>query len=226
MKFITPFLFLLVIAFAFAIPQKITNNDYEVQKNNTETDETPQKINEPSNKCKIEQEKISECYPSLDNYKNNYKEICPPIKTENCQNVYKDPKSFLPSCDDISSYEDFNYINNVNLLCQLDENKELCPLVKSFYNNESYSDRDTCNSKICTDSMIAFLENLETQYKNSNTLDLMTMISSNKRNRDIKDSIEYYKSDRCITQYTNDGMSLKVGTTFIVTLGLLLLSLY
>lgn len=107
----------------------------------------------------------------------NYKEICQPIKTEKCQKVLKDSQSVSPAHKDNPYYSTDN-LSTINIICHLNENNELCPISKKYYSFEkkNYSKKDTCKSKICTDSIVTYIGNVVKENK------LYEIVTDNEKN--------------------------------------------
>ncbi|ORX48069.1 hypothetical protein BCR32DRAFT_250618 [Anaeromyces robustus] len=140
-----------------------------------------------SEECKKELEKkndIDICVPSVDNLAENYKESCPIFKSDKCQNVYKDIMSAIPSCKNDPKVVD--YFTN-----------ELMK-VKSFPKKIV---NDSCHSKVCSDGLIEYFENLTAYAKSINEDEVYL----------FEKMLDYLKSEECKSLIgTSDAKILKI----------------
>ncbi|OUM68797.1 hypothetical protein PIROE2DRAFT_57880 [Piromyces sp. E2] len=171
-------------------------------------------------KCKVELQQYQECIddptPStLDTY-------CPKFLSDNCQKFYKDPMGLIPSCKS-TGLIDINFGEIVNtvlpvykLACQKDEVGNPCPfsdvVIKSFtfLNATTLKDKleTSCRSDLCREATInAFAS--ETEFSITGK----------------KEKQEFLKSDEC-KNISSGATSLKVRSGLLISIGLLLLSLY
>jgi len=115
--------------------------------------------NSISEECRKEYEnsEYMKCNPTINII--NYKDACTDIKSESCQNFYNDPLKYYPICKDIPKFSELFHPNLIksllqtySILCQTDENGDLCPFSLSLMTNSDNNDvlNDQCKSKICT----------------------------------------------------------------------------
>jgi len=170
----------------------------------------------------------------------NYKEICLNITSEICQSFYNDsnPLQYFPICSPFAEFNQlfkpgiFQYIvNDFNSYCQTDENGETCPLslFKLTLTDETTSSstllNDTCHSKKCTDSYIEYLK-IKLLYrddfiKNSNNQYSYDQLIAPKK------VISQLESAECKSAHTtSDAITTKINQFLLITLSLLLLSVF
>ena len=185
-------------------------------------------------------EYINKCMPfSLINL-SNYKENCLNIKSEKCQNFYKEsnPLQYFPICSQFDEFKEIfdpaifqSSMNNIQAYCQTDENDELCPLslFKLTLTDKTFSSstllNDTCQSKKCTDSYIEFLS--------KKSLDDYAAIENSKyfdkkySYDDIvaaKKVISELESDKCKAMHvTSNAITIKTNYILLMSIFLLLL---
>lgn len=170
-------------------------------------------------KCMTELEPYEDCIddptPStLDTY-------CTIFLSDNCQKFYKDPMSFIPNCKGSQLIDENlegiikSYVPVYNLACQKDEVGNPCPFSEvviktfTFLNSKELNEKmdNTCRSNICREATLnAFAENTEFS------------ITGKKSKHD------YLNSDDC--KNISGAASLKIGSGILISIGLLLLSLY
>jgi len=192
-------------------------------------------------KCLKEYSKYNNCITDI-NYANHEK-VCPSITSDTCQEFYKDPMSFLPSCMDFPKF-----VNNFPIyakcfalsntfLCQKDENGNLCPLseislkssvfITDFEGNQFNKTREiTCQSKICREATFNYYSKYEEALSYVDKLVLnITESEYNKSIQKSKNLTDYLNSDECKAM-SSAVSTLKFCSGLFISLSLLLLSFY
>ncbi|KAG4104901.1 hypothetical protein H8356DRAFT_1635175 [Neocallimastix lanati (nom. inval.)] len=172
------------------------------------------------------------CHVTLKDYQLNPLNACALLNSDRCQKFFKDPLGIIPNCKDYEEIQNTGFEENVkgvglqlSLSCLYDEYENICPISKAFASGKELTEEDfkaNCESKICTEETLKFITDLPEIYK-----DLDSSVSPIKKS-DLNSVANYFKSEECAKILNSSGAysTYKVGTTFIVSLGVLLLSLY
>jgi len=203
------------------------NVKFVVNENNVEADIDCQ--NELDNSVEYQ-----ECFkPTITS--ENYKTLCNTLTSNKCQQFYLFPMSYLPKCTHnlevvelLSPSMMSNTISSVKLICQTDEQGNLCPIAEDLLENQSIKEKSikkSCRSKNCINSAIEMYSSLQRNLDNLENLSITTGINDNKSENNIITIMDYLKSEKC-QNYESSAFSLKVGASLLITLGLLFLSLY
>lgn len=232
MKFITPVVILSVATSVYSIPLLIARQESNPIQNNLNSNVD----SAISPECLKEMEPYNECNFVVD--KENYEQSC----AEQCIEFFKDPFKHIPSCKGNPALETIfspslvqDSYNNVLLQCAKDENGNKCPFSQKLL-DETVELGDlyelTCVSKACTDITYEhYAYNLA--HVDSNIL-YITESERQKVKDNLNETLARLKSDSCVAKHqqltndasnasTSDASTVKVGTTLIVTLSLLLL---
>jgi len=135
----------------------------------------------------------------------------------------------------------------VKLACEKDENGKTCPItdvivalekpnendpsaiVLNLINEENQMITDTCTSKTCTENSIAFIDGYLRYQNGVSSSALNNMLGSETMNIvvvELKNVSDKLKTNECLEAHTpSDGVmtnTTRLGTTILVTLGLLL----
>jgi hypothetical protein len=171
----------------------------------------------------------NECMENLNT--DNYKQICSTFKSEKCQNFFNNPLDYFPICKNDTNIKEYyqpaimDYIKiSYELICIYDENDNLCPFGLSVI-TESGADkfiRDTCKSKICTNSTIEVCKKMTMDkllaYENSPyTKGKFTYKELNS----YKKIIEVLESEEC----KNENVTSKANSIYINIILLFLLNI-
>jgi len=173
----------------------------------------------------------------------NYKQMCSSYKTEKCQNFYKNPLDYFPKCKDVPKIKEIyqpiimeNLKLSYELECQIDEEGNLCPMALSLIlQNGGYEVlEDTCKSKICSDSAIKVLKNINLdQFSALENLSSTNGSFSYNEITSMKKVANFLESDECkykqvkntnnSKQDTSNASYVKINKSLLISLILLLL---
>jgi len=187
------------------------------------------KRHETNEQCEKETLEYGSCITERDpNYRND---LC----SEKCIQLNKNPFQYLPSCKGDASLEEyFSHKGlmpyNYELICAKDESGNFCPLLRIYKEDNFNIDEilsENCKSKICTDNAAVIYDNL------------LKNIKYPQLEQNYKHVYDYIKSDKCTannnnnntsnnntSNNTSDATTIKVGTTLMISLALLLLSYF
>ncbi|ORX78354.1 hypothetical protein BCR32DRAFT_328578 [Anaeromyces robustus] len=224
--------------------------------------------NNPINKCIADKSIIV-----------NDKGACPDINSSECQKVYNDRMSALPSCKEYPKIAQIfsqtfmqTSLATQKLYCQLDEYGSPCPYpdILTSYTATYEELIPTCKSKVCTDQLVSIIEILSTNTKTNknNKTKMLNILKSGEctslatgnnnidstTNNAVNDSVTNNTLGNNTDGTTNntignnvnnnntnnntntmnsnnmddksDAKTLKVGINFILSISLLLLSIY
>jgi hypothetical protein len=230
MKFFNKLIVLL--ATATAITGRVVKRQVQLDVNETNLSVTP----ECQNDLNMSSE-YKDCYtPTVT--KENYKELCSVLTSQKCQQFYANPMSYLPNCGTSQQIVELlsdavmkTTVSSVLLICQNDENGNLCPMAESLLDYGKIKDKSikkTCQSKSCVNQALEMYSSL-----NNNMDDIQNLsITSGAANADSQNNISiitnYLTSAECKAQADGQkscATSLKMGSSLFLTFGLLLLSL-
>lgn len=229
MKFITPILLAAAASTVYgALPVKLDHfNKLPV--------ECQQELNTSNlyNNC-------ADYQPTID----TYKERCAKMLGPECQEFYNDPMKYLPKCKgtDVENYFSPEVMVTsraaVNFVCIPDEEGNICPLAELYVKGLGTDDEHvkyTCHSQKCVDNGIAMYSasfgghaKLSKTPETKNAKQLIVESLSSQECNDIlagKIKVEKPAEVKIITpNSTSDAITnlVKLGSTFIISLGLLL----
>jgi len=141
--------------------------------------ETKNTYNEYSEDCRKEISSninIEKCLLNIN--KNNYKEVCETLFSEDCLKFFNDPLSFLPKCKEDPFMQKFAYFTKNaqvaynEFYCEVPDEGILCPYVSEIvFNKKSFSKNEynekilakTCEYEVCIEKLIKNFE-LDFQY--------------------------------------------------------------
>jgi len=168
MKYITLLLVLIVTTLSYANSIIFS----KLIKRNVSFDEESF-LNSLSKECREEYENseyYKDCEPSLD--LSNYKTICSNVKSEKCQNYFKDPLKYYPTCKENPVFEKMyqpimikSIIQSYDIACQTDENGNLCPFSSRLVSKQNGSGvlQEQCKSKKCTESLLEIVKDFNVE---------------------------------------------------------------
>ncbi|ORX87111.1 hypothetical protein BCR32DRAFT_324594 [Anaeromyces robustus] len=177
----------------------------------------------------------SKCMISIDS---SLKESCKIGLSDECKKFYKDPLSTMPGCKNDPNIDSLHLPDLMNLsyiytklICHFDEDGYNCPLAETIVHDIPMSEDRielSCKSTACTEGAIEFFEDYQSV---SNTI--LESINGEgltfEEKTAFKEIAQYLKSKECTSQSLtsdkkSDAKTIKVGTTFLVTLVMLLLA--
>ncbi|ORX83499.1 hypothetical protein BCR32DRAFT_291985 [Anaeromyces robustus] len=202
--------------------------------------------NDLSEEC-LEEDRNSEitinCIPVFS--LSNYKEKCASIKSELCQNFYKDPNltKYYPICSKYPQYKEYFqpdifdfFKQNYELSCLKDENDNLCPISLHKLTNGDFSGalEDNCKSKKCTESAIKILKNINVdQFAAYENLSFTTGTFSYETLNIHNSLISKMESDECKAMHSNNNdndtsnaNSIKINNNILLIMLVLLIFFY
>ena len=206
------------------------------------------KLNKRTNaQCEAEIKVIKECIqtPTL----NTLDYMCKKYESEECQKFYADPMSIIPSCKNDTFYTRYfqpltigNTKQQFNLVCIKDEAGNQCPfgefLLKEYSNlaNPVSSEqreelrKSSCRSKICREATYKAFFDYEAAFAVWASLRAEIGVEEDTSVYVGKqEAAKYMDTEECkaMSGASMSGVStLKIGTGFLISIGLLLLSLY
>ncbi|OUM62779.1 hypothetical protein PIROE2DRAFT_10811 [Piromyces sp. E2] len=246
MKFTTSIIALIAAASTIASPVLVARDDMTT--GYSETDIQNYIKENVSEECQKILEKYAICLGVVN--VENYSEIC----SENCNQFFQDPIKALGSCQDNpitrmepETLEVTKY--NRMIRCATDENGNVCPYALPMIDETkpvtSTMILDTCDSQKCTDITYEYYEfNLahvdtnplyNTEEKRQETKDSLKITLEKLSNHNCKykhvvnsktlsSSNDTLKSSDNSSNASSNATTVKVGTSIMVSLGLLLIS--
>jgi len=123
--------------------------------------------------------------------------------------------------------------SSIKLICQTDESGNLCPMAESLLENGKIKDKSikkTCRSKSCVSSALEMYSSLQDNLGAFENLSITTGNNNVDSQSNISTIVDYFNSDECKNYKEKDvksaANSIKIGSSLIVTFGLILISLY
>ncbi len=148
--------------------------------------------------------------------RNNFKDICKTFNSKKCQNVLKDPMSYIPNCKEYSLIKEMFSETAVNMrkaemdvICNTDENGNLCPVGEIFVDyNKNHTEtrnavRNSCKSKKCNDVIIQALPKFLINTKKAENLSITKGQVDKKIDENVNEWINFLKSNECTDVYKN-----------------------
>jgi hypothetical protein len=234
MKFYTIFLAIITITsvFSYSVVGKNFKRDVKININQNAFSDLPEQ-------CSNDLKKIQENYDCVGLTKltrENFKSLCNVFNSEECQKVLEDPISHIPNCKNSSLVNEIFSETAIEMrkvemkiICNSDEEGSLCPVAEIFIeHNRNHTEakkaiRRSCISKKCNEIMIDSLPVLLNETKQVESFASTEGEIDQDIDENVNNWVEYLKSKECTKQYSiNDATSLRIGSTFILTLGLIL----
>jgi len=194
---------------------------------NTSNDSSSRNV---SDECKIQFQPYLECFEDANSV--NIERYCSTYSSEKCEKVYNDPEGVLTECKDspyimelVAEYIDKN-LQAYKFACTKDESGNSCPFSKlalsiiTTMTQKEYQDMklDTCSSKICKEATYDII---------CAKTDSVLTITDKKGLCEYLTTCEDKSNANANANSDESGaLSLKIGSGLLITLGLLLLSIY
>jgi hypothetical protein len=194
--------------------------------------------NNISEECKIESKnsEYNECLPkiTLDNYRIN----CLNIKSEKCQEFYKNPLNYYPICKNIPDFSNLfqpsmikSMLQGYDIYCQTNENGDLCPFSINVLLKKDNIDilNDQCKSKKCTESLLKIYKDITIdQYTTFENQSVTTGNYSEQELNEAKEIISKLESNECKSSYefsnnSSDSTIVKYNNILLILMLILLL---
>ncbi|ORX58408.1 hypothetical protein BCR36DRAFT_580034 [Piromyces finnis] len=175
--------------------------------------------------------------------KENYKELCIVLNSTKCQQFYNDPMFYLPNCIDDYQISELlsptiisSTLSSIHLICQTDEQNNLCPIAEALLNNQNLKEKTikkTCASKNCINAAIQVYSSLQTNLNDFENLSITTGSNDDSSKNNIVTVMDYLNSQECQNYKSNKGDSnessstnLKISYSIFISLGILLFFIY
>jgi len=229
MKFFSKLIFLVASA-SLCVNSKIIKREIKltVNENNVMTDQACQND-------LLNSDEYKNCYKQTITLE-NYKELCTVLNSTKCQNFFKNPMSYLPNCVDDKELSELlsptmitNTLSSVHLICQTDEQDGLCPIAEALLKKKKIKEKTikkSCKSKNCINSAIEVYSSLQNNLSGFEQLSITTGSQDDTSKNNIVSVIDYLNSKECQEGPSSGATTIKLGSSIILTLGLLLFSLY
>ena len=215
--------------FSYNVNSKIIKREVklDVNENNVEVDVSCQ--NELNNSVEYQ-----ECFNSTITI-DNYKQLCVTLTSNKCQQFFLNPMANLPNCS--HNYQFIELLSpsimsstnsNVKLICQTDEEGNLCPIAEDLFEDgqiKEKSIKNSCKSKNCVNTAIEVYSSLTKNLENMENLSITTGNNDVESKNNIAVIMDYLLSEEC-QNYKSSASTIKVGTSLLFTLGFLFLYLY
>lgn len=190
-------------------------------------------------------ELAEKCSQDLNNFKNyydctgfanitreNFRDVCITFNSQKCQEVLKDPMSFIPNCkESLVISEIFSDVAidmrkaEMNVICNTDENDQLCPVAEIFIDyNKNHTEtknaiRMSCKSKKCINIMIDVLPIFLSDTKKAESLTITEGEVDADIDKNVDEWVDFLKSSKCRNQYSiSNASSIKIKLSGILIL--------
>ncbi|ORX87222.1 hypothetical protein BCR32DRAFT_264421 [Anaeromyces robustus] len=148
-----------------------------------------------------------ECMP-VDKDLDVFKQGCLKIKTEKCQNFFKNPLEYFPHCKNFPKIQEYYSTNLMKALlifyelkCQTDENGNFCPIAEALIKGEG-DVSNTCKSKNCTDTAIKSFQQMDEEfYMALQNTPFSSGSWSQEEINESKNMVKVLESDNCRSQH-------------------------